>query len=172
LVVEGKTDKAHISNFLECDIVTTNGSAVSCETINLIRELAKTREVVVLTDPDFPGKRIRNIINKEVPSVKNAYVPREKSSRKGKLGVAECPKEFILDALKHLTPSSNLPPGSLSMPDLMDLGLIGGSNSSGLRKKVADKFYLGDGNAKTFLSRLNALGISKEVLIEVLADVK
>ena len=57
IVVEGKMDKDLLQSFLDADIITTNGSEVSRETIEYIRALSKTRTIVVLTDPDAPGKR-------------------------------------------------------------------------------------------------------------------
>jgi 5S rRNA maturation endonuclease (ribonuclease M5) len=41
IVVEGKTDKDLIESFLDADIVTTNGSEVSRETIDFIRKLQR-----------------------------------------------------------------------------------------------------------------------------------
>ena len=69
IVVEGKTDKDLIDSFLDCDIITTNGSDVSRETINFIKEAATKRKVIVLTDPDAPGSRIRSIQNDNIPGL-------------------------------------------------------------------------------------------------------
>ena len=63
IVVEGKTDKDLIASFLDADVVTTNGSEVSRETIDFIKKAAELRTVVVLTDTDAPGKRIRDVLD-------------------------------------------------------------------------------------------------------------
>ena len=76
LVVEGKTDKDLIDSFLNCDIVLTNGSEVSRGTIDYLKEASKTRPIIILTDPDTPGKRIRDILNHEIPTAHNAFVPK------------------------------------------------------------------------------------------------
>ena len=76
IVVEGKMDKDLLESFLDADIITTNGSEVSRETIEYVRALSKTRTVVVLTDPDAPGKRIRDILNSEVTGLFNAFIPK------------------------------------------------------------------------------------------------
>ncbi|MCF0232140.1 MAG: ribonuclease M5, partial [Enterococcus sp.] len=93
IVVEGKMDKDLILSFLEADIITTNGSEVSHETIELIRKVSETRSVVVLTDPDAPGKRIRDILNNHIPGLANAFIPKDKAIKGHKLGVAESDKD-------------------------------------------------------------------------------
>lgn len=171
LVVEGKMDRDLISSFIDCDIVTTNGSAVSRETIELVRELKKKERVIVLTDPDAPGKRIRDILNNEIEGLENAFVPKEKAIKGRKVGVAECSKETILEALEHsfVNSPSPLPAASpLAFSDLYDLGLAGGTDSSLKRKRLQDLFHLGECNAKTFLKRCNMLGLSKDDLKEAI----
>ena len=83
IVVEGQTDKALIASFLDAEVVTVNGSAVSRETLEYLQEASETREIVVLTDPDSPGKRIRDVIASFVPGVKHAFIPKEKAIKHG-----------------------------------------------------------------------------------------
>lgn len=168
IVVEGKMDEALLSSFIDADIVTTNGSAVSEETIRYIEEASKTRDIILLLDPDSPGKKIRDTIAQRVPSAKHAFVPKEKSIKKHKVGVAECDKETILEALSHLVPEKPAPVATLIMSDLFELGLTGSSNSAELRKEVGTKLHIGITNAKTFLKRANALGITKKQLEELI----
>lgn len=167
LVVEGKMDKDLIESFMDVDIITTNGSEVSRETIEYIREIAKKRDVIILTDPDTPGKRIRDIINNEIPGLMNAFVPKNKCIKGHKVGVAESSKEVILEALNHLIPSTPSPTSDLGITDLYDLGLIGQPSSTEKRQKVEEKLHLGHTNGKTLLARLKALGISKKELREL-----
>lgn len=44
----------------------------------MIQHAQQTRGVIVLTDPDFPGDKIRNTIREHVSGVKHAYVDRER----------------------------------------------------------------------------------------------
>lgn len=170
IVVEGTSDEALIHSFLDCDIVTTNGSEVSRGTLDYLKELSKNRSIVVLTDPDYPGKRIRDIINEEVPGVLNAFVRKEKSIKHHKVGVAESSKDEIMLALSHLVPSAPEKEGTLTMSDLYDLGLMGGDGAVERRKEIENKLHLGHGNAKTLLKRANALGLSREELEQALHD--
>lgn len=171
IVVEGKMDKDLLESFLEVDIVTTNGSEVSRETINYVKELAKNRNVVVLTDPDAPGKRIRDILNNEIPGLYNAFVPKDKSIKKHKVGVAECDKNTILEALNNLMcPISEKPESDLTVVDLFELGLTGNKEASENRKKLENALHIDQVNGKTLLKRLKALGINKNDLEEMLKD--
>lgn len=166
IVVEGKMDKDLIESFMDVDIITTNGSEVSRGTIDYIREVSNKRSVVVLTDPDAPGKRIRDILNNEIPGLLNAYVPKDKCIKGHKVGVAESSKEVILEALNNLIPSSASPESDLTISDLYDYGLIGNANSSIKREEYEKQFHLGHTNGKTLLTRLKSLGITKKDLEE------
>ncbi len=167
IVVEGQTDKALIASFLDAEVVTVNGSAVSRETLEYLQKASETREIVVLTDPDSPGKRIRDVIASFVPGVKHAFIPKEKAIKRGKVGVAESDKDTILDALKNLVPNNPKSQGTLVYSDLLSLSLVGpGSREN--REKIAKKFHLGHCNGKTLLQRLNALNISIQELKEAL----
>lgn len=168
IVVEGNTDEALISSFLDADIVKTNGSAVPKDVIEYLKVASKTRDIVVLTDPDSPGKRIRDVLDKEIPNLQHAFVRKEVSIKKHKVGVAESTKEEILSALSHLVPSKKYDSGNLTMSDLNELGLMGGDESSTKRKILEDKLHVGHTNAKTLLKRLNALAITKDELKGVL----
>lgn len=79
IVVEGKYDAVKLADLVDGLILTTNGFSVfkNAETKRLLVELGKKRGIIVLTDSDYAGFRIRNYINKLAQGicVKNAYVP-------------------------------------------------------------------------------------------------
>ena len=66
VVVEGKTDTALLKELFEVDTIETHGLALDDKTMALIKEASKKRGIIVLTDPDFPGKKIRDQIQKEI----------------------------------------------------------------------------------------------------------
>lgn len=168
IVVEGTSDGALISSFMDADIVVTNGSDVPRETIEYLKEAKKKRDIVVLTDPDCPGKRIRDILNQEIPGLLHAFVLKEHAIKHHKVGVAESSKQDVLDALSHIVPSSSADRGTLVMSDLVELGLMGEDNSSSKRAKLERVLHLGHTNAKTLLKRVNALALTKKELREAL----
>ncbi len=164
IVVEGKSDRDLIESFMDADIVMTNGSAVSRETINYIKEIKKVRDVVVLTDPDAPGKRIRDVLDANINGLLHAYVPKEKCIKHHKVGVAESNKDVILEALSHLIPSSNVKEPQITVSDLYDLGLISGDEAKKKREILNKKLHLGYTNGKSLLKRANALGLTRKDL--------
>ena len=164
IVVEGASDKLFLTSFLDAEIIITNGSEVSRGTIDFIKKAKEKNEVVVLTDPDFPGKKIRDTLNQAIPGLKHAFIPKEKAIKKHKVGVAECDKETVLEALRFPLEPARENPSPLTFSDLYDLGLVGQKDSSEKREALGKKLHIGFGNAKTFLKRANSLMISKEEL--------
>ena len=74
IVVEGRDDTRRLREiYPDIETIETNGSAIDEETIALIQKALQTREVIVFTDPDYPGTRIRNIIQERVPGVNMLY---------------------------------------------------------------------------------------------------
>ena len=170
LVVEGTSDVNKLNNIIDADFVVCNGSAISNDTIRYIKELVRTRIVVVLTDPDYPGMQIRNKIAQEVPEVYHAYVDRKKASNGKKLGVAECDVEEIKRAIENYVCYKKVVENNLTMNDFMELKLTGDISSSEIREKVSNYFHTRYSNAKTLLKHLNMLGVTKEELVEVLKN--
>ena len=162
IVVEGKTDVEFLSSFIDAEFVITNGSSIPEKTIDYLKESKK--DIYVLTDPDFPGTKIRNTLNKFIPNLKHCFISKENSIKHGKVGVAEGQKEEILEALKNVYVESPEIKGNLTSADLVELGLSGQPDSEEKRKRVCEKYHLGHCNAKTFLRRLNSCNITKEEL--------
>lgn len=167
LVVEGKMDKQLLEQYIDGDIITTNGSAISDDTISLLKELSKTRKIIVFTDPDFPGKQIRNKIDSEVECI-HCFIEKSKAIRGKKVGVAETNIEDLLEVLKEKISSSSYNKGNIDIYDLNELGLNGSSNSSKLRDLLSKKLHIDHCNAKMLVKRLNMLGITKERLREIM----
>lgn len=165
IVVEGKMDLDLLSQFIDCEIITTNGSEINRKTIDYIKEVKKRKKVIVLTDPDAPGKRIRDILNENIEGLDNAYLPKQKCIKKNKIGVAECDKETILEAIDNLIPGENPETESdITFTDLLELGLVGGSDSASKREELETHLHIGHTNGKTLLKRLHSLGITRKEL--------
>lgn len=171
LVVEGKSDVAYLSNYLECEFVTTNGSDVPTETIKYLKELKDNgKNIIVLTDPDSPGKRIRDILDQQIPDLKHCFIEKKFAVKNGKVGVAECDIDEIKRAISNQFQNKKCDSVSITMNELHELGLSGENNSRELREKVSSKLHLGYINAKTLLKRLNSLQITKEKLEKIINE--
>lgn len=169
IVVEGKSDKQFLETFLEADILTCNGSAIDGFDKDYLISLANTRGVIILTDPDYPGQKIRNEISSYLPICKHAFVRKENSIKRHKVGVAEASKEEVLYALENVVTFDTFNTSNLTSTDLFLLN-ISGSNSSTNKQKVIEHYHLGHCNSKTLLNRLRLLNVSKEELEKVIND--
>ena len=168
IVVEGKSDTALLKELFEVDTIETHGLALDKKTLELIKEANKTRGVIVLTDPDFPGKKIRDQIQTVVPNCKHAFVSKKDATGKKKLGIAEANKEAVVLALENMV-SFDVDSQSITWHEFIDLDIIGNKQR---RLLVYDLFNLGYGNVKTLYKMLNMFGISKEDVLKKLDEHK
>lgn len=168
IVVEGKTDVALLSNYFDTEFVITNGSAIPEDTIKYLENMSFLKDIYVLTDPDSPGKKIRDILGARIKNLKHCFIKKELSIKHGKVGVAEGDIEDIKNALKNALKYSEEEKGSLTMFDLVKLGLTGNDNSDEIREKVSLKLNLGHCNAKTFLKRANYAKITYKEIEEII----
>jgi ribonuclease M5 len=165
IVVEGVKDVQKLTPLIDADFVTTNGSALSSDVIEFIRQAKnKGREVVVFTDPDFPGEKIRQTLEQAIPGLTHAFVEKKFAISHGKVGVAEATPAAILKALSDKRTPNPKKIGSLMMQDLANLGFVGDHHAGVLREKINQHFHLGPCNVKTMLKRLNVLGIEYDEL--------
>jgi ribonuclease M5 len=163
-VVEGTTDVNFLRSFISSEFVITNGSEVSRETIEYLKVASKLKKIIVMTDPDAPGLRIRSIIENAIPNVSHAYVERKQCIGKHKLGIAESNRQAIQEALKNIVPSKAIKCGNLTNGELISLGLLAGKEAKIKRDHISQILHLGVPNGKTFLYRLNSLGITYDEL--------
>lgn len=173
IVVEGRDDTERVKSSVECDTIETNGSAISKETLEVIQKAQETRGVIVLTDPDFPGDKIRNTISEHVRGVKHAYIDREKAKNKrGKIGVEHANKEDIKEALMHVSSPFEEAEESIDKNTLIELGLIIGKDARRKREIIGRRLHIGHSNGKQLLKKLNAFGYTKEDVVQALKNDK
>ena len=161
IIVEGKYDKIKLNNFLDALIITTDGFRIykNKEKINIIKKLAKKHGVIILTDSDVAGFKIRNYISNcllsEVPKEKiiNIYIPqvvgkekrKSRSSKENLLGVEGTPEEIIIKALKSFGVLSKQEINNnkkITKLDFFEDGLIGQENSKERRDKIKKQLDL------------------------------
>ncbi|ATG97705.1 ribonuclease M5 [Mesoplasma lactucae] len=111
IIVEGKTDTQKLKKIYGDSIKTieTSGAGINDKILNNIKKASKNNEIIVFTDPDGPGKKIRERINLEFPGkVKNAFITKQDMVEgKKKIGIAEATEEAIRDALDNLIEFNN-----------------------------------------------------------------
>lgn len=155
ILVEGKYDKIKLSQIFDTVILTTDGFGIfkQKDKLQLLRQLAESRGLLVFTDPDGAGFVIRNYLKGSVPKGKiyHAYIPdlygkekrKAKGSKEGKLGVEGVPDEVIIRAVEQ---SGALEPavtarGNLTKANLYELGLSG-SGSTVRRQRLLKELQL------------------------------
>ena len=169
IVVEGKHDEAVLKRILDADIVITHGLHNDEALFDVLREAVKTRGVIVFTDPDHPGQRIRQRIAAAVPGVSHAYLNADDARGSGKVGIEHASEAVLLEALGHLI-TFNETPSPLTRADLFDLGLSGHPESQARRQQISQALHLPDVNAKQLLNFLRALNLTTEQIRQLLNE--
>lgn len=158
VIVEGKYDKIKLSSVIDGLIITTDGFSVfkDKEKIALIRKLAENQGIIILTDSDSAGFKIRNYIKgcTQKGKITNIYIPdifgKEKRktspSKEGKLGVEGIPVNVLKEAFEKADISSENTEKAhkeeITKIMLYDDGLIGRDRSEEKRKKLQKKLSL------------------------------
>ena len=76
IVVEGKSDVAAIRRAVEADCLITGGFSLSPELLGQIDAAYRRRGIIIMTDPDSAGERIRTFLRKRFPEAGHAFIPR------------------------------------------------------------------------------------------------
>ncbi|GGJ89233.1 ribonuclease M5 [Lentibacillus kapialis] len=166
IVVEGRDDTSKIRQTVEADTIETNGSAVNDRVIKQIRHAQAKRGVIIFTDPDYPGDRIRHIVDQAVPGCKHAFLPRDAARAKhsvGKsLGIEHASPEAIKEALHGVYDITEREASDISRNDLISAGLIGDSKAAARRDHLGELLQIGHTNGKQLLKRLTMFQITKD----------
>lgn len=164
IVVEGKADVSAVKRAVDAQVISTNGLGINDKIINVIKKASKNKGIIILTDPDYPGKKIRNILASQIENCKHAFIPRDKANKDGDIGVENASKEAIIEALKNARAEVAENRQEFSYQDMVRYGLVGNDNASKRRSAIGDELGIGYCSAKQFLKRLNSFGISREEL--------
>ncbi|MCM1529569.1 MAG: DUF4093 domain-containing protein [Alistipes sp.] len=156
VVVEGKYDKIRLSSVVDAVIIVTNGFRIfkDAEKLALIRYYAEKTGIIILTDSDSAGRKIRGYIKGAVKNgtVKNVHIPdifgkerrKEKPSAEGKLGVEGIDTDVLLEAFRRagVTSAERKTAPDITKTVMFELGLSGGHDSSVLRKRLQKRLGL------------------------------
>lgn len=187
IIVEGKYDKIKLSGIVDTVIIEVNGFQIykDREKAELIKYLASTCGIIIMTDSDSAGLLIRNKI-KEIANggkIYNAYIPeiigtekrKSQSSKEGLLGVEGVNKDIIISALEKCGISSR---ESIPMSDMItdvslyNLGLSGSIDSKMLRSKLLRHLNLPVGLSKNNLLKILQMQMSETELKNILDELR
>ena len=162
IVVEGLDDTAAIKRAVDADTIETGGSAINEVTLRKIKMAQQKRGVIVFTDPDYPGERIRKIVSQSVPGCKHAFIKKEDARKKGSnLGVEHATPEAIRQALADVKTEFLEGQGEITLEHLVQAGMVAGMDTKHRRTRLGEILGIGYSNAKQLGKRLNMFQISK-----------
>jgi ribonuclease M5 len=173
IVVEGKNDAFKISSiFPEIKVVTTNGSAIDLDAVNLLKKLDETHDIILLTDPDHAGERIRRLLSKSLKHVYHVFLNRDLaiSGNGKKVGIEHASEADIRRSLENIKMVSKMSTSDVTHAFLHDSGLTGSKHSQLLRDILSNNLGIGKTNGKSLYQRLHMFDITQEQIIEVLSE--
>ena len=186
VIVEGKYDKIKLSSIIDTVIIVTNGFGIfkDREKLELIRYYAETTGIIILTDSDNAGRKIRGYLKSAIGggNIRNVYIPdvfgkekrKDKPSAEGKLGVEGIDKELILEAFEKsgITASVREMPHDITKLTLYELGLSGGNESSHMRKLLQKSLRLPECLSATALLEVLNTMMTADELAERMVNIK
>jgi len=170
LVVEGKMDVVAVDRAVDADCIITGGFSLQKHTIDNIRQAYKKRGIIIMTDPDSAGERIRSYLSKRFPEAKHAFVPKEDATANDDIGIEQASPDAIRKALEMVRTLDWNPQTLFTGADLLQAGLSGSPDAAGRRAAIGAKIGVGYANAKTFLQRLNHYGVTREEFDKALQE--
>ncbi|WP_052663988.1 ribonuclease M5 [Mycoplasmoides alvi] len=157
IIVEGKTDTQKLQKLFNVKTIETNGSALTKETINLIKRAAETVGVILFFDPDYQGNKIRKLVSQHLNFYKECFIKVEDIKKDSeKKGIAEANDEAIIFALKNYVTNSFKNEEIITWNEYLNLNL----NSKEKRIKVCNYLKISYANHKQLFKKLNLLGIN------------
>lgn len=162
VLVEGKYDAARLTNLVDATILTTDGSRVfrDKELQNMLKRIAAAQGLIILTDSDDAGFRIRHFVTGlvGVEHVLQAYVPaipgkearKQTPGKEGLLGVEGIADDLILQGLQTALDSAPVPQAAaqdadrtaITYTDLYEWGISGTPDSADRRRALLARLGL------------------------------
>lgn len=173
IIVEGKYDQIRLSSIVDALIITTDGFRIfkNKEKRELIKTVGEKKGVIIFTDSDAAGFKIRAFLTSVLPKDKihHAYIPniegkekrKDSPSKEGLLGVEGVDDETIIAALERAGAQLEISDSNdkqITKFDLFDFGLSGKEDSSTLRRRFLKSMGLPERmSTNSMLNVLNSL---------------
>ena len=185
VIAEGRYDKARLANIFDAPIIETGGFGIykNAAKRELIKRLSRGDGIIIVTDPDKAGFRIRNYIKNfctggkvwdvYLPDVKGKEPRKNAPSKEGLLGAEGIDDALIIEAfrLSGVTEEGDVVQ-EFSKSFFAEIGLSGGSGSAELRKKLAAKLGLpANMNSNTMTKVLSKI-LTEEELEKLVFDLR
>ncbi len=173
VVVEGRNDASRLKQiYPDILIITTNGSALNEDSVQLLKELDETHDIILFLDPDHAGERIRRLLSKQLKHIYHAFIDRDVAYSKNmkKIGIEHASIEDIKKALGDIQEVHKESTSDITYSFLHEMKLTGNKDSKSLRDIISKKLRLGHVNGKTLYQRLKMFEISQKQVNEVIRE--
>lgn len=162
IVVEGRHDTSMLQQYFDCDTIETNGLSLSEETHASDRRSERSLWGHHLHGSRSPRRNDPPAHHEAVKGCKNAYIAKNKAKTPRKVGVEHARRKDLEEALQHCFTYTETPAVTMTMEDMLELGLQGRADSARRREWLGMCYHLGKPNAKTLLKRLNLLQVDAQ----------
>jgi len=150
----------------------THGFGMKQENIGRLEKAYGDRGIIIFTDPDFAGEKIRKRLSERFPEGKHAFLPREEAMKDGDIGIENAEPESIREALSKARPAILEKRVEFQQEDMLECGLVGIPGAAEKRDKLGKRLGIGYGNGKVFVNRLNQYGIERQEFIKAVAELE
>ncbi|MDO5713334.1 MAG: ribonuclease M5 [Tissierellia bacterium] len=162
IVVEGRDDITAVKSALDCEVIATGGYAYGKRLLSVLKKAQSRRGVIIFTDPDYMGEKIRADLSKKLPHAKHAFLPQRKATKNHNIGIENASPKDIREAIFNAKALEIERKDEFTIQDLRRHQLVGFPGSNNRRKYLSEILGIGYGNGKQFLKRLNGFGITRE----------
>ncbi len=188
LIVEGKYDKIRLASLFDANIIELGGFRIynNKDRLALIRRIAQKNGIIIVTDSDSSGFKLRHYLSGAIPKeqIKNVFIPnvsgkekrKQKPGKENLIGVEGMTTEVLVNAFKaagiDIVTGTTEKQKPLSKAYLFELGLSGGENSSELRKKICERFDLPLLLSANSLAEILPIITTEKELLSVIEEIK
>ena len=194
IVVEGRDDTSAVLSAVQGVTIETHGYGIREETWQVLAKAYETKGLIIFTDPDPAGERIRRRLTARFPKAKQAFLDIRDAAKDGDIGIENAAPESIRKALRMARgpvdgageevafargdddpargEAAGKTTGRFTRQDMYSWGLDGCEGASARRRDVGRALGIGFSGSKTFLKRLNHLGVSREEIEDALVKME
>ena len=187
IIVEGKYDRIRLSSLIDGVLIETGGFRVfkDKELLNSLRHLAAGDGIILMTDSDDAGFRIRNFIKSAlgpkakithvfIPSVKGVEKRKDAPSAEGLLGVEGMDTQTLLEAFARagIESEQTQQKSELTTADLFEAGLTGKPDSAARRRKLLAKLKLPQRLSNRTMLTMLCMMLTREEFFELAASIE
>ena len=173
IIVEGRYDKIRLSNIVDADIIAVNGFSVFKDDSmkKTLKKLAREKGVIILTDSDTAGYRIRvfisqilsgcDVVNILAPQITGKEKRKTNPSAQGYVGIEGTEDDILIKLLSEYVSDKEVK-CDIMPSDLYQLGFIGCDGAKEKKNKLLLSLGVQQNISNNFLLRLLNQKYTKE----------